>query len=101
MDAHRENVIAMYGVNGLNGFTDVENPSRKSIWCQEVDKNEDIKKEFETMLHSSMFTNNDGYTAMNDTGLSTQGLMKHMGFAAANEGAETTLDDFFKEPEPI
>ncbi len=79
----------------------IENPSHKSIWQQQMEKNEDIKKDYEMMLNSSMFTNNDGFTAMNDTGLSTQGLMKHMGFAAANEDAETTLDDFFKEPEPI
>jgi GTPase SAR1 family protein len=101
MDTHRENVIAVYGVNGLNGNLTLENPSHKSIWTQEMERNEHVKKEFQTMLNSYMFTNTDGFTAMNDTGLSTQGLMKEMGFAASNEGAEPTLEDYFKEPTPL
>jgi SpoVK/Ycf46/Vps4 family AAA+-type ATPase len=101
MDSHRENVIALYGMNGLNGNTDLDNPSRKGFWEEAVEKDEHVKKELEVMLNSYMFTNKDGFTAMNDIGMSTDGLMKYMGVAAANEGAETTLDDFFKEPEPI
>ncbi len=72
------------------------------------------------MLNSPMFQNNDGFTAMNDLGLSIQTNIdsrnpaeqfdpknltsvgtepaENFGIAAANDEAETTVDDFFPPP---
>jgi hypothetical protein len=78
------------------------------------------KDAFNTMLNSPMFQNNDGFTAMNDYGLSVQTMIdtsegatlyksseefpignepkENFGIAAANDEAETTVDDFFPAP---
>jgi SpoVK/Ycf46/Vps4 family AAA+-type ATPase len=56
------------------------------------------------MLKSPMFNNDDGYTAMNDCGLSCapNGVfppsVEKFDIPAANSYAEKTLDDFFPEP---
>ena len=74
---------------------------------------------YNIMLNSPMFQNNDGFTAMNDHGLSIKTNIdtsidhtpeefkeapignepsENFGIAAANDEAETTVDDFFPAP---
>jgi hypothetical protein len=74
------------------------------------------KLQLSIMLNSPMFTNTDGYTAMNDNGLPSTcpqegyNLVSHLTtgsesisyntihLAGPDEGRETTLDDFFPPP---
>jgi hypothetical protein len=75
---------------------------------------------YTALSNSPMFQNNDGFTAMNDHGLSIQTKIdsrnpgstidpntfaafgtepaENFGIAAANDEAETTVDDFFPAP---
>ncbi len=75
---------------------------------------------YTALSNSPMFQNNDGFTAMNDLGLSIQTNIdsrnpgasidttnfaafgtepkENFGIAAANDEAETTVDDFFPAP---
>lgn len=102
---------------------EAENEVRASLFKDlENANNWTPPKEFvySTMLNSYMFQNTDGFTAMNDHGLSvhtkidTRSSMEHFdvtkftafgtepaenfGIAAANDEAETTVDDFFPPP---
>lgn len=74
---------------------------------------------YNAMLTSPMFQNNDGFTAINDHGLSIKATVdtnqkkepfdpkmvvigkepaENFGIAAANDEADTKVDDFFPEP---
>ncbi len=67
-----------------------------------MERNELVKKEFQTMLNSYMFTNTDGFTAMNDRGLpSCDYTVDDIGVHAANQEAPTSLEDYFREPTPL
>jgi hypothetical protein len=102
--------------------TNLSDEQKKKIYELTNERNRK-KEELERnmMLSSPMFTNNDGFTAINDFGLPsycplegncvrymynsnhdkddlTSEILDKINFAAPDEGAETTLDDFFPEP---
>ena len=103
----------------LQAEEDVRAVLFKEFVRKELIYNKPTREVFHAILNSPMFQNNDGFTAMNDHGLSIKTNIdtsiqhtpdefkeppignepaENFGIAAANDEAETSVDDFFPAP---